>query len=147
MYVDVTDGKRCLVACLKQLVGIVGSSQTFGILGAHAVRRVAVDMERARNAEIRFCHEIANLVLTLHYQPHGHRLHTSGRECRLDTLPKHGRELEAHYAVEHTACLLGVDPREVNLAGIGYGIEYGLLGDFVKNYSPGFLGREIQDLI
>ncbi len=91
--------------------------------------------------------EFLDFVLALHNQSHGHRLHAAGRKRRLDFLPQHRRELEAHDAVEHAAGLLCVDEVEVDVARVGYGVEDGILGDFVEYDAAGILRLEFQHFV
>ena len=114
-------------------------------LGADAVR-LGID-KLGCDAEIRLGNEAFDFVFTLHDESHGHRLDTSGRQCRLDLLPEHGRKLEAYDAVEHAARLLGVDEVDVDVARVGDGVDNGVLGDFVEDDAAGVFGLETEHII
>ena len=88
-----------------------------------------------------------DLLLTLAYKTQGHTLHTARRQGRLDLLPQHRAELEADYAVENAARLLGVDAVDIYLAGIGDGIEDGRFGDLVENYAVRVLRLKAEHFV
>ena len=100
------------------------------------------DGEDGVNAIVRLCIELLNLALTLYDKAHGHRLYASCRECRLHLSPEHGRELEAHDAVEHAAGLLCVHEVHVQMARVFYCRENGRLRDLMEDNAVG--GRLVQ---
>ena len=91
--------------------------------------------------------EVLNLLLAFHYQPYGHRLHTSCGERRFDFAPQDGRNFVTHKTVEHTASLLGVDEVHVDVARIFDGVKYGGFGYLVENYAFGVFVLEFQRLV
>ena len=108
---------------------------------------VAFGNEVGRHTVVWFALEGADFVFTLYNEAYCHRLHTASREGRLESFPKHGRQLEAHDAVEHSSSLLRVDTGEVDAAGMLDGVEDGVLCDFVENYAARIVGLESQDLV
>ena len=90
--------------------------------------------------------ECLYLSLSLHDESHCHALHSSGRECRLHLAPQHGRELEAHDAVEHPACLLGIHEVHVEESRMLDGVEDGGLGNLVEHDAVGVLFVESEHL-
>ena len=114
----------CVVVCREALVE----------LGLHLrLRSVGVsDSEDGVDAVVGLALELLNLAFALYDEAHGYRLHASGRKRRLHLAPQHGRELEAHDAVEHAACLLGVHEVHVQMARVLDSGENCRLRDFVE---------------
>ena len=113
----------------------------------HGAARGVGGRERAHHA-IRFLGlEVLNLALALDDEPDGHALHAAGRERRLHLAPQHGRELEAHDAVQHAAGLLGVDEAHVEVAGRLDGVEYGRLRNLVEDDAARVLGLELEHFL
>ncbi len=104
-------------------------------------------IEHGRYSEIRLAAEVADFVLAIDYQPHRHTLHATGRKRGFQALPEHGRQLESHNAVEHTACLLGIDAGKVNAARMLYGIQNSFLGNFMEYNSFCILGLKAEHFI
>ncbi len=121
----------------------VQASVEFGTQGALDTGRA----ECAAHAVVGFADEVLYLVLAFYDKAYGHRLHASGRERRFESFPEHGRKLESNDAVEDAACLLGVDAVYVDVARVGYGIQYGFLCDFVEHYAPGVFRFQFQNLV
>ena len=88
-----------------------------------------------------------NLAFTVHDETYRYRLHTSCGEGRFYPAPQHGRKLEAYDAVEHAACLLGIDKVGVDGAGMLNGILDGGGGNLVEDDTAGMLGVESQYLV
>ncbi len=130
--------------CRQQLFGLGLRAKA---CGQRAVDSLPVgETEPRADTEVFLRSEAFYLILPLHDEPHGHRLDASGRQGGLDFLPQHGRQLEAHDAIEHTARLLGVDEVDVDVAGILDGVEDGVLGDFVEDDAAGVGRLELQHL-
>ena len=111
----------CFGTCLEMAVQIgfqltaVGQCQH----GSDAIRSLAL--------------ERLHFAFAFNYKTDSHALHTTCTERGLHLTPQHGRELEAHDAVEHTPCLLGIDESHIHLPGMLDGSEDGGLGDFVEH--------------
>ena len=60
------------------------------------------------NRPILLRNERANLLLALDDQPQGHRLDAPGGEAAPNFVPENRRNLVAHNAIEHAACLLRI---------------------------------------
>ncbi len=103
--------------------------------------------ESGSHSPIRFADKSFYLLLTFHDETHGHALDASGRQCRLDFLPQHGRQLEAHDAVEHAPRLLRVHSVEVDAAWVGNGMEDGFFRDFMEHDPSGVLRFQSQHLV
>ncbi len=101
-------------------------------------------MELGHDAEIGGRAESDDLAFALHEQPHGHALHAARRERRPHLLPEHGRELEAHEAVEDATGLLGIHEVHVHRAGFLDRFEDGPFGDFVEDDAFRLIDRETQ---
>ncbi|MNZ47604.1 hypothetical protein D3C78_653240 [compost metagenome] len=82
-----------------------------------------------------FGDEGADLALAIHHQLRRHRLHTAGGQAAGDLGPQQRRDHVADHAVEEATRLLGVDPVDVQLAGLGEGLLDGLLGDLVEHHA------------
>ena len=65
-----------------------------------------------------FALELLDFTLTLHDEAYGNTLYTTGREGWFHLSPQYRRELEAHDAVEHTTCLLGIHQVHVQMAWV-----------------------------
>ena len=96
------------------------------------------------DVEVGLALEGLNLALALNDESHGDTLHTACRQRRLHLAPQHGRQLEAHNAVEHTACLLGIHQVQVDAAGMLDGSENGRLRNLVEHDAVGLLLVETQ---
>ena len=146
---DVLDGEPRRAARLEEvrclLLGGEARVQLRPQLGGVAV--LVRSREEGRHAVGRLGAEVLYLALALHDEAHGHRLHAPGRERGSDLAPQHGRELEAHDAVEHAACLLRVDQVEVDVARVLDGGEDGGLGDFVEHDAARAFGLQPQHLV
>ena len=57
----------------------------------------------------------------------------------LHLAPQHWRQLESDDAVEHAACLLGIDQVHVEMARMLDSLDDGRLGDFVEHDAAGLL--------
>ena len=73
-----------------------------------------------------------HLFFPLHYQANRHTLHAAGTQGGLDFAPQNRTDFVTHYAVQHTACLLGIHQVHVDIARILDGVEYRLLGNLVE---------------
>ncbi|MNC18922.1 hypothetical protein D3C75_668430 [compost metagenome] len=82
-----------------------------------------------------FGNEGADLALAIHHQLRRHRLYTAGGQAAGDLGPQQRRDHVADHAVEEATRLLGVDPVDVQLAGLGEGLLDGLLGDLVEHHA------------
>ena len=143
----VFDRERCLgiLTRTKEGFGLVAILQLTVQFGLE--QRLSVgQQERGHNAKRRLGHEPRNLALPLHDQSHSHRLHTSGRQRRLDLAPQHRRKLEAHNAVEHTPCLLGIDKVDVDASRRVERMQDGRLRDLVKDDALRAVGRQFERL-
>ena len=107
---------------------------------------LARDIECAGHTEIRHRPEGLYLLLSLADETRGDALHTSGRERRLNLFPEYGRQLEAHYAVQHAARLLCIDAVHVYVSRSLYGMENGRLGNLMENYAVCILRLQPQRL-
>ena len=103
-------GEGGLLTLFEELLHLVDGLEAGGQCRAYlALRAVGVlDGEDAAHVVVGLALEGLQLALTLNDETHGHALHATGREGRLNLAPQHGRQLEAHQAVEHAACLLGI---------------------------------------
>ena len=133
-------------ACLEALLCLGKCVQALAQLGIH-YHIAAFGLKLCHHAIVGLALKVLYLALAVYYQAHCHALHAACRECGLYLLPQHRRELKAHYAVEHAARLLSIHQVDVDGSWIGYGVEYGLLGDFVKHYALRLLGGQSQGLI
>ena len=91
--------------------------------------------------------ECTDLIFTIHHHAHGNRLHPAGRQTVFHGMPKHGRELVAHNAVQHTPCLLGVDQILIDLSWILDAFCHHIFGDLVEGYPLCLLIRKSQQLL
>ena len=143
----VFDRERCLgiLTRAEEGLGLVAILQPTVQLGLE--QRLPVgQQERGHNAKRRLGHEPRNLALPLHDQSHSHRLHTSGRQRRLNLAPQHGRKLEAHDAVEYTPRLLGIDEVDVDASRRVERMQDGRLRDLVKDDALRAVGRQFERL-
>ena len=88
-----------------------------------------------------------NLLLPLHHQAGGHRLHPAGGQAPADLLPQQGGELIAHDPVQNAPGLLGVHQILVDGPGLGDGLVDHLLGDLVKGHPVGLVVGDVQQLL
>ncbi len=147
------EGTHVYVSHLKPRAGAVIEKSLGLFLGGEALGKLCAQLsavvggEQACDAEIRLAFECLDFVFALHGETHCYRLHAARGQRRLYLAPEHGRELETHNAVEHTACLLGVDQIEVDSAGIGNGVEYGVFCNLVKYYSACIFRFESENFV
>ena len=145
---DARDGERGVAACAEQCLGggLVGDASCE--LGGECVRGAVGGChgEVARHAEPLLRDEGVDFPLAVYDEPHCHRLHASCRQCGLDFAPEHGRQLEAHDAVEHAACLLCIDEVDIDVARCLDGVQDGALCDFVEDDAARACRVEPEDL-
>ena len=96
------------------------------------------------DVEVGLALEGLNLALALNDESHGDTLHSACRQRRLHLAPKHRRQLEAHQAVEHAACLLCVNEVHIDMARVLNGSENGRLCNLVEHDTIGLLLVETQ---
>ena len=87
------------------------------------------------NFPVFFGVERTNFALTLHHQLHRHRLHTACRQATGNLGPQQRRNHVTHYTVEKTACLLSVDPVDIQFTRLGKSFLNRLFGDFVEHHA------------
>ena len=103
-----------------------------------------VGQKMSCDLEIALLLEVFNLLLALHDEAYGDALHTAGAQGGLYLCPQYGAYLVTHQAVKHAACLLRVDQTHVYVAGILYGVEYGVFRNLVKDNTFCLLGFQVQ---
>ena len=96
----------------------------FASLGIHEYGRDTITL---------FVAEVLYLTLAFDDKTHGHTLYTAGTERGFHLAPQHGTQLETHDAIEHTACLLGIDQIQVDVAGMFDGVQDGLLRNLMEH--------------
>ena len=149
LYLHLFDGEAGVAAGFEQGEGLFFGFESGVELGFHLdgfSLRCGYG-EGGYHAVGGFAAELLYLFLALDDEAHGDRLYAAGREGGFHLFPQHGRELEAHDAVEHAAGLLGVDAVDVDVAGVFDGVEYGAFGDFVEDDAPGLFGVEPEYLV
>ena len=128
------------------LYGVCGSLAKFQegnclFLGLETARQFCLHLlallclEQGGNTVRCFALEGHHLSLALHYQAHCHTLHTACRQGWLHLAPQNGAQLEAHNAVQQTACLLCIHQVLVYLPWVLYGLQYGILRNLVEHYA------------
>ena len=91
--------------------------------------------------------EGADLLLPLHDQAGGNRLHPAGGQPPPDLLPQQGGELIAHDPVQDAPGLLGVHQVLVDGPGAGDGLVDHLFGDLIESHPIGLVIGDAQQLL
>ena len=76
--------------------------------------------------------KVLDVLLTIHHQPGGDRLHASGAQAFFHLGPQKRADLVAHQPIQGAAGLLGVHPFHVDGTGIFQRGFHGLLGHFME---------------
>ena len=100
----------------------------------------------ALHAEVDVRNEVFDGTFALDNHAHRDRLHAAGAKATANLLPKYGRELKSHQAVEYAPGLLGVDQVHVDVARIVYGAKDGRFGNFMKDNALGLGNVKVQCL-
>ena len=79
--------------------------------------------------------ECKDFPFAVYHETESYRLHTSGRELRLDLSPEDRGQFETDKTVKYPACLLCIHKAHVDVARILDGIKDGRFGDFVEDNS------------
>ena len=87
-----------------------------------------------------------DLLLAVHDQTHGNRLHTSGRQSALDLLPKERAELIADQTIQDAPCLLRIHQINVDLVRIRHARLHAGLGDLVERHAVIRIHVQVQHL-
>ncbi len=85
-----------------------------------------------------------NLIVSVHYQFHGHRLHPACGKTSLDLFPQKRGELIPHEPVQDPSGLLSVDKVHIELPLVGHSLVYTLFGYLVKCYPGPALRVQLQ---
>src|SRR5262249_50104428 len=88
-----------------------------------------------------------DLALAVDDQADGDALDAAGAEVLLDLLPEERADLVADQAVKDAARLLGVDPVDVDLAGMLERVHHGVARDFVELDAPRIFDAERLDQV
>ena len=143
---DVGHFEGGILAHLQELECLASFGESGVELGGER-STLAFGLKLSRNTVVRFALEVLDLVLALGNEPHCHALDSSGRQCGLDLLPQHGRQLKPHDAVEHASCLLCVDQVAVDGSWLFDSLQDGGLGNLVEDDALGVLGLEPQHFV
>ena len=141
----VFDGEAVSYAAFEEGLRLVAGGEACVQVGAQFT---PVGFEqRGGDAEEALALELLYFALAFYDEAHGHGLHSSGGEGGFHLSPQHGGELEAYDAVEHAPRLLGIDQVDVYFPRVLDGLEYGGLGDFMKDYPLAALGFQAEHFI
>ena len=146
------DGEVALLHCIHYGLGLGSGMQLHLLLPAIELGLKAAQVgghpgQSGLDGPVLLGLEGPDLLLPLHHQAGGHRLHPSGGQAPADLPPQQRGELIAHDAVQNAPGLLGVDQVLVNGPGGGNGVVDHLFGDLVKGHPIGLVVRDAQQLL
>ena len=146
------DGEVALLHCVHYGLGLGSGVQLHLLLPAIELGLKAAQVgghpgQSGLDGPVLLGLEGPDLLLPLHHQAGGHRLHPSGGQAPADLPPQQGGELIAHDAVQNAPGLLGVDQVLVDGPGGGNGVVDHLFGDLVKGHPIGLVVRDAQQLL